>query len=198
MTGLQTSISIAAISVASLLCAWGARRDLGLPLWVTMAAFALGAACASFALGPTFAPLSALVIACLLIAEADRRHHLIPDAFTLAILALALVMPFEDSLLVGAVGAAILGGAFLLIRQTVSNLRGADALGLGDVKLAAAMGGVLGPYYGFVAVAIAGAATLAVVAVRARGGGVVAVGAPFGVGLATATAAVAIARAVAP
>jgi leader peptidase (prepilin peptidase)/N-methyltransferase len=110
---------------------------------------------------------------------------------------LALVMPFGDDIATKLIGATALGATFLLIRQACTAWRGVEALGWGDVKLAAAMGAVLGPIYGFAAVAIAGAATLVVVSVRTRGGAM-AVGAPFGIGLATATAAVAIIRAVAP
>jgi prepilin signal peptidase PulO-like enzyme (type II secretory pathway) len=66
-------------------------------------------------------------------------------------------------------------------------------MGLGDVKLATAMGALLGPVPGFTAVAIGGAATL--VTLIARGGNqAIPQGAPFGVGLAAATMAVAIVR----
>lgn len=193
---MPSTIALAAMLTATVLCAWGARRDLHLPLWQTIAAFAAVLAATTLTIGAPHAPIAALVGVCLFIAEADRRHHLIPDMFTLAVLALAFAMPFGDDMMAHLIGAAALGGTFALIREACGVWRGVEALGWGDVKLAAAMGAVLGPVHGFAAVAIAGAATLLVVTVRMRGGAVVA-GAPFGIGLATATAAVAIIRAIA-
>ncbi len=184
------------LAVAAALSAWAARRDLQLPVWLTIATFAGGSLTTSLAFGPQFAPIGALAISCLLVAEADRRHQLIPDFLTLAVLALAVIMPFGDGGGTRVIGAAALGATFLIIRQAISALRGAEALGWGDVKFATAMGAVLGPIYGFSAVAVAGLATLLVITVRARGG-TAAIGAPFGIGLATATAAVAFVRAMA-
>lgn len=191
---MPSDVAIAVMTTAALLCAWGARRDLQLPVWATLAAHAGAIACVSLLFGPAFAPLACLAITCLLIIETDRRHHLIPDTFTLALLALAFVAPFGDSVQTQLLGAGSLGLTFLLIRQTLTAIRGVEALGWGDVKLAAAMGALLGPFYGFAAVAVAGAATLLVLVARV-GGGAVALGAPFGIGLAAATATTAIVRA---
>lgn len=185
------------MTIAALLAAWGARRDLRLPIWLTLAAHACAAVAVSITFGPLFAPLACLTIACLLIIETDRRHQLIPDPLTLAVLVLAPVAPFGDGAPTRILGAVSLGLTFLLIRQTVTAMRGAEALGWGDVKFAVAMGALLGPFYGFAAVAVAGAATLVVMVAGARGGAV-ALGAPFGIGLAAATAAVAIIRAALP
>lgn len=194
---MPATASIAVMCVSALLCAWGARRDLQAPIWATLAAFAAAIAGTSWAFGGAYAPLAALVITCALIVETDRRHHLIPDVFTLSVLALGLVMPFGDAPTTQMLGAAALGGTFLLIRQVGTAWRGMEALGWGDVKLAAAMGAVLGPIHGFGAVAIAGVATLLTVAIRGRADGAIALGAPFGIGLAAATAAVAVIRAAA-
>lgn len=183
----------ASVTIAALLCGWGARRDLQLPIWLTLGAFVISAFAAGYAFGASFTPLAALIIACILVVEADRRLQLIPDAFTAAIVALSFAVPFGDDGTTRLVGAMTLGATFFVMRQTCTALRGSEALGWGDVKFAAAMGGVLGPIYGFAAVAIAGMATLLVVVVRMRGGAVV-LGAPFGVGLASATAIVAVAR----
>lgn len=190
---MPSLVAIAAITVAAMLGAWGARRDLQAPVWLTLAIFALATVLVWFASGPVFAPLAALLLTCALIVETDRRHHLIPDAFVLALLALAFVMPFSDDTTTRVLGAAALGATFLLIRQAGSAWRGMEALGWGDVKLAAAMGAVLGPIHGFAAVAIAGAATLLMVAARSRDGTAI-LGAPFGIGLAAATAAMALLR----
>lgn len=190
--------SIIVLTACALLCAWGARRNLNAPAWATLAVFALAVVVTGWAFGAAYASIAALAITCALIVETDRRHHLIPDVFTLSVLMLAFVMPFGDPRTVQLLGAAALGGTFLIIREAGSAWRGAEALGWGDVKLAAAMGAVLGPIHGFAAVAVAGAATLLMVAVRPRSDGAIALGAPFGIGLAAATAAVAILRAVAP
>lgn len=194
---MANTAALVAMTLAALLCAWGGRRDLRLPIWLTLAAHVCVAGAVSIAFGPTFAPLACLTITCLLIIETDRRHQLIPDPLTVAVLVLALVSPFGDSAQIRLLGAVSLGLTFLLIRQTVTAIRGVEALGWGDVKLAVAMGALLGPFYGFAAVAVAGAATLVVMVTGARGGAV-ALGAPFGIGLAAATAAVAIIRAALP
>lgn len=190
---MPSLISITAMIAAALLCAWGARRDLQAPGWLTFAVFASASAATTILLGATFAPIASLLLVCALIVEADRRHHLIPDVFVLAVLALSFVMPFGDDAATRVLGTAALGGTFLLIRQACSAWRGMEALGWGDVKLAAVMGAVLGPIHGFAAVAIAGAATLLMVAARSRDGAAV-LGAPFGIGLAAATAAMAVLR----
>jgi leader peptidase (prepilin peptidase)/N-methyltransferase len=194
---MPDALALAAMTLAAALCAWGARRDLQAPIWQTLAIFACVMAVAAFTGSGRIAPIAALILVCLLVAETDRRHTLIPDVFTLAVLALAPFMPFGDGFAMQLIGAAALGGTFLIIRQACSAWRGVEALGWGDVKFAAAMGAVLGPIHGFAAVGIAGAGTLVVVAARQRGGAVV-LGAPFGIGLASATAVVAIVRAIAP
>ncbi len=194
---MLSAVALSVITIAGLLCTWAARRDLQLPGWATAAVYACATIFTVLAIGPTLTPLAGLTVACLLIIETDRRHQLIPDPLTLAVLLLALVAPFGDSAQTRVLGAASLGLSFLLIRQTLTTLRGVEALGWGDVKFAAAMGAMLGPFYGFAAVAVAGAATILVMVARARGGAV-ALGAPFGIGLAAATAAVAIIRVALP
>ncbi|WP_135210595.1 A24 family peptidase [Vitreimonas flagellata] len=188
------TLSVIILTVVTLLTAWGARRDLRIPLWTTLSAFAVALSLSIHAIGPAFASLGVLILICLMIIETDRRHHLIPDTFTIALFALALVMPFDDDLQAQTLGAVVLGALFLATRYAFAARGSAEALGLGDVKLAAAIGAVLGPVHAFYAVFIAGLATILVVAVRNRGG-VVSVGAPFGVGLAAATAAIAVLRA---
>lgn len=195
---MSPALVIIAVGIAAALSARASRDDLQLPVWLTITMFLAATVVVWFAIGWMFSPIAALAITCLLISETDRRHQLIPNLLVLAVLALALVMPFGDESLVRVLGVAALGLAFLLIRQICTALRGVEALGWGDVKLAAAMGAVLGPTFGFVAVALAGAATLIVLTVRMGAGGALATGAPFGIGLATATVAVAIFRAIAP
>nr|WP_255696982.1 A24 family peptidase [Sandaracinobacteroides sayramensis] len=74
----------------------------------------------------------------------DAEHQWLPDRITLPLLALGLWLgagDFTDRLL----GAAIGGGALLLLALGYRALRGRDGMGLGDVKLMAALGAWLGP-----------------------------------------------------
>jgi leader peptidase (prepilin peptidase)/N-methyltransferase len=184
---VSDALTIAALLLAAPFILRGAQRDLQLPMWLTFCLLLGASILPTFPLGLAYAPIGAVVCICLLIVETDRRHHLIPDAFLTALLVLAPVMPFGGDLAWRALGAGVLGGAFYLTRQVFNARRGVDTLGLGDVKLAAVMGALLGPLPGFYAVGIAGVATLLVVAARTRGVATTA-GAPFGVGLGAATA----------
>ncbi len=181
---------------AIVLAALAARRDLAVPLGIgvpllLIATGALGGVLVALGAGwDQAATLAALLACCGLIAEIDRRDHLIADPLVLAIALLALAAPFGDGIVVQTLGALLLGALFYAVRRGFAAVGRAEALGLGDVKLAAAMGAFVGPAYGLVAVAIAGAATMAVIALSStRAGsphGLVGAGAPFGVGLAAA------------
>jgi leader peptidase (prepilin peptidase)/N-methyltransferase len=89
--------------------------------------------------GPTLACLAASLLSAVLVAVLffDLDHLLIPDAFVVpcAILAFALSAT-QHRMLDALEGSAIAGGAFLLIYLATRG-RG---MGLGDVKLAAALG----------------------------------------------------------
>jgi leader peptidase (prepilin peptidase)/N-methyltransferase len=69
------------------------------------------------------------------------------------------------------IAVAVFGGAFLAVRELFFRLRGADGLGLGDVKLAAAGGAWLGWEAFSFAVLVAAAGALAFVAARIVRGG---------------------------
>lgn len=74
----------------------------------------------------------------------DADHQWLPDRITLPLLALGLLLgagDITDRLL----GAAIGGGALLLLALAYRALRGREGMGLGDVKLMAALGAWLGP-----------------------------------------------------
>lgn len=113
---------------------------------------------------PAAAAFAALCVVCALIAEIDRRRRLIPDALVLAIFLLALVIPSPDAWLSKLIGAVLLGALFFAVRAMFERSGRGEALGLGDVKLAAAIGAVLGAFDGLIAITIAGAATIAAVA----------------------------------
>ncbi|MEQ1707813.1 MAG: prepilin peptidase [Terricaulis sp.] len=188
---------------AAFLTAAAMRGDLGIRLsaGLPILAVAIAALAALLALitgaWATSIVLSALFVTCGLTAEIDRRHCLIPDPLVFAIALLALAAPFGDAWTTQGLGALLLGGLFYGVRRAFAAANAPDALGLGDVKLAAAMGAFLGPYFGLIAVAVAGLATMSVLVVsRATSppAKLTGAGAPFGIGLAAALAATAAAR----
>ncbi len=190
-------------SAAAFLMVRATRRDLGVRVSVGLpilaAAIAALAALLALVTGEWGASivLSALFVACGLIAEIDRRHCLIPDPLVLAIALLALSAPFGDTWTAQGLGAVLLGGLFYGVRRAFAVGKLPDALGLGDVKLAAAIGAFLGPYFGLIAVAVAGLATMSVLVVaRATSppAKLAGAGAPFGIGLAAALAVTVAAR----
>ena len=80
-------------------------------------------------------------------AEVDARTFLLPDTVTLGaliggILAAAVLDPFDPADSAGEASARALGTAamLLLVRWSYARLRGREGLGLGDIKLAAAIG----------------------------------------------------------
>jgi len=80
-------------------------------------------------------------------AEIDARTFLLPDTVTLGaliggILAAAVLDPFDPADSAGEASARALGTAamLLLVRWSYARLRGREGLGLGDIKLAAAIG----------------------------------------------------------
>lgn len=74
----------------------------------------------------------------------DAEHFWLPDALTLPLLGLGLLLapfPVEQRFL----GAALGGGAMLAVMLGFKAIRGRDGMGLGDVKLTAALGAWLSP-----------------------------------------------------
>lgn len=98
--------------------------------------------------------LAAWMWALLGLALADLRSFRLPDALTLtaALLGLALTLagdgtgwpPLSDRALQAAIGALAGGGSFWLLRAAYRWRSGRDGMGLGDVKLMAALGLALG------------------------------------------------------
>lgn len=197
MLDLDSLIWLGAVIAAWVLAAFAARYDLGAPLRVGLPALAVVIAAATLALTLTGLDRRAAVIfaalgaVCVLIVEIDRRRNVIPDPLVVAVACLALVAPFGDPLWVRGVGAATLGALFLGVRLLFAARKQPEALGLGDVKLATALGAFVGPQFGLVAVAVAGAATIASLCLSPRpntGAGFkfTSLGAPFGIGLTAA------------
>lgn len=83
----------------------------------------------------------------LALAVLDARHYWLPDALTLPLAALGLMIaPWVTGTSVtdGAIGAAVGYGTLLLIAIAYRKLRGREGLGLGDAKLLGALGAWFG------------------------------------------------------
>lgn len=101
---------------------------------------------ASFWVAPGLAGLGGALLgwgllACLAL---DAEHYWLPDALTLPLLGAGLLLapfPLEARLL----GAALGGGAMLAVMLGFRAIRGKVGMGLGDVKLTAALGAWLSP-----------------------------------------------------
>jgi leader peptidase (prepilin peptidase)/N-methyltransferase len=119
------------------------------------AVFAVAATLAALVMLPLPAALATGVLALLmaLITLTDLRHFIIPDvlslpAVPLGVLANIAVFHADDwaaGLGESVIGAVLAAGTFYLLRAGYFRLRGAEGLGLGDVKLAAVAGAWLGP-----------------------------------------------------
>lgn len=93
------------------------------------------------------------VLGCLLLwsllalAVSDVLWFRLPDVLTGAVFVIALALVLEDpgrDLAAAGLGAAVGAGAFLAIRISYRAIRGRDGLGLGDVKLMAGLGALMG------------------------------------------------------
>lgn len=129
---------------ATLLLALGLAHGGAIPVWSVAASTALIAAA---------------------IAAIDARRFIIPDALALALAVLAIAASANPWLEM-ALGAGLLGGLFFAVRAAHQSLRRAEGLGLGDVKLAAAIGLLLGPQLGLWVVAAAAGSTALWLAAR--------------------------------
>lgn len=143
-----------------------------------IAVAAAGAAVAAAALASpsaaaTVLPLAAPVLAALVawIAVHDALTLTIPDGAVAALAAVALALRLAgrdpSEALLPAADAFLCGGLLYAVRETYWRLRGLDALGLGDVKLAAACGVLVGTA-GFSAALLAASLTGIAVTVAGR------------------------------
>jgi leader peptidase (prepilin peptidase)/N-methyltransferase len=128
---------------------------------------------------------------------ADLRFLVIPDLYSVLLVLLAVAgAALTGDWVLAALGALVCGGLLAAVGYGFRRLRGIDGLGLGDVKLAAALGGLLGPVQGARAIALAAVCASLVVAAflalrRGRAGaGAGPMLAPFGAALAMAAGAV--------
>jgi leader peptidase (prepilin peptidase)/N-methyltransferase len=126
--------------------------------------------------GPTLYALALFLACCALIVAifVDLDHMIIPDQVPLVLVALGLALdasrlvalgraaalPYRQNLggteyvaylPVSVVGALVGGGLFLVVGWVFERIMGRPSLGMGDVKLAAGVGALLGPGYSFLA-----------------------------------------------
>jgi len=141
------------VPVVSALASRGRCRRCGvaidpLHMGMELGCAAIGMA-AVLAAGPSLAALGwmALGWTLLTLAVLDARHYWLPDALTLPLLALGLIVaPAVTGVTVrdAVIGAGVGYGTLYLLALSYRALRGRDGLGLGDTKLLAALGGWFG------------------------------------------------------
>jgi leader peptidase (prepilin peptidase) / N-methyltransferase len=129
-------------------------RRLELVLGLGLAAIGMAVALA----GPGADPLAKAVLAVALMAlaaviYADLRFLIIPDVYSLVLAVLALVGPLSPGLGPALLGAALCGGVLAIVAWMFRKSSEVGGMGLGDVKLAAAIGGLLGAEHGLWAIA---------------------------------------------
>ena len=137
------------VPILSFLWQRGRCRHCGAPIvplhpGVEAVAALIGAASLAVAPGP--AGLAGALMGWLLLALAllDSAHLWLPDRLTWPLLGLGIALG-PGTLAQRALAAAIAGLALWLLRALYQRLRGREGLGLGDVKLAAAVGSWLSP-----------------------------------------------------
>ncbi len=112
---------------------------------------AFGAAAATVFAGLNLGGPSAVHVTCLtlllMLASMDLSWRWLPLEWTVPLLALGLgASVLSGDMMTAAFGAALGGGVLLALRTIFLVLRGVEAMGLGDVWLAAALGAFVGPW----------------------------------------------------
>ncbi|MES2033604.1 MAG: A24 family peptidase [Pseudomonadota bacterium] len=94
---------------------------------------------------PTAVAIAVLATVLAAMAVVDGVHHVIPDLHVVLIAVVGLAGPLAPHWTYALAG-AVLGGLLLGgVRHVYGRVRGLEGLGLGDVKLAMALGAVAGP-----------------------------------------------------
>ncbi len=117
-------------------------------LYLEIAATGAGVIAVLLGQGPAAMLLIAGVLWLLLaLAVADLIWLRLPDVLTAALLGLALLWVWQSGgdVVQALLGAALGAGSFWAIRVVYRALRGREGLGLGDVKLMAGLGALVGP-----------------------------------------------------
>jgi leader peptidase (prepilin peptidase) / N-methyltransferase len=116
--------------------------------------------------------LAAALMVLTAVAYSDLRYLVIPDLYSGLLAIMALIGPLTIGLGAAIVGALACGGLLALVAWAWRHSTEVEGLGFGDVKLAAALGGLLGAEHGMWAIAgsalTAGAMALGARALRLR------------------------------
>jgi leader peptidase (prepilin peptidase) / N-methyltransferase len=99
------------------------------------------------------ATLAVALMALAAIAYADLRFLIIPDLYSAALALIGLVGALSPGLWPALAGAAICGGLLAAVAWAFKRQTQVEGMGFGDVKLAAAIGALLGPQTGLWAIA---------------------------------------------
>jgi leader peptidase (prepilin peptidase)/N-methyltransferase len=99
--------------------------------------------------------LCAVVLAAVI--YADVTYLVIPDLYSAMLLVAALAAPWRLPLAEAAIGAGIAGALLLGLALAWRRLTAVEGLGFGDVKLATAIGALLGAQAGLLAISVSAA-----------------------------------------
>jgi leader peptidase (prepilin peptidase)/N-methyltransferase len=128
------------------------RLEIGLSLGLA----ALGVAVAlAWPVGPIGmrVMLAVALMALAAVVYADLRFLIIPDIYSGALAIVGLVGPLSPGLWAALAGAALCGGLLAGVAWAFKRSTEMEGMGFGDVKLAAAVGALLGPQEGLWAIA---------------------------------------------
>ena len=180
----------------------------GLPSWLLYCEIsAVGLAAVSVVVASQSVEM--ILVACVLwtllaLTLCDLLWMRLPDGLTITLLVLALLWALlvpggaAQPLSAAALGAMLGAGSFWAVRALYRRLRGQEGLGLGDVKLMAGLGALIGPWDLSLMVLLAASGTLVVATGHSLRSGRSALkggrAMPFGVALAVAGAAIWLAR----
>jgi leader peptidase (prepilin peptidase)/N-methyltransferase len=136
----------------------GARREWGLIAILALAGVAAFTASGGHSPSSRLAfALAAMIFAA--VVYADFSFMVIPDLYSAGLVLLALLAPWKLAIGDAVLGAALCGGLMAGMAFIWRAMKGADGLGFGDVKLAAALGALLGGQQGLLAISLSAALT---------------------------------------
>jgi leader peptidase (prepilin peptidase)/N-methyltransferase len=99
------------------------------------------------------ATLAVALMALAAIVYADLRFLIIPDLYSATLVIIGLVGPLSPGIWPALAGAALCGGLLAMVAWAFKRQTKVEGMGFGDVKLAAAIGALLGPQMGLWAIA---------------------------------------------
>lgn len=99
------------------------------------------------------ATLAVALMALAAIVYADLRFLIIPDLYSATVAIIGLVGALSPGIWPALAGAAICGGLLAVVAWAFKRQTKVEGMGFGDVKLAAAVGALLGPQMGLWAIA---------------------------------------------